>query len=104
MTGVAHAHRKLLTVISEAKLERDLVRGIESIGVAGYTISDARGRGEQGLRASHWGHSSNIRVEIVCDTPLAERLLARLREKYYEHYAIVMWVVDVEVLRPDKFR
>ena len=60
--------------------------------------------GDNGVRASHWGHSSNIRVEIVCDTPLAERLLSRLREKYYEHYAIVMWVQDVEVLRPDKFR
>jgi hypothetical protein len=56
------------------------------------------------LRASHWGHSSNIRVEIVCDTPLAELVLTKLREKYYEHYAIVMWVQDVEVLRPDKFR
>jgi hypothetical protein len=56
------------------------------------------------VRASHWGHSANIRVEVVCDTPLAERVLARLREKYYANYAIVMWVQDVEVLRPDKFR
>jgi hypothetical protein len=31
-------------------------------------------------------------------------VLTKLREKYYEHYAIVMWVQDVEVLRPDKFR
>ena len=79
-------------------------RELDALGVAGYTVSDARGRGDKGLRASHWGHSSNIRVEIVCDTSLAERVLARLREKYYAHYAIVMWVVDVEVLRPDKFR
>jgi len=104
MTGAAQTHRKLLTVITESNLENDLVREIEALGVAGYTISDARGRGEQGIRASHWGHSSNIRLEVVCDTPLAERLLTRLREKYYEHYAIVMWVVDVEVLRADKFR
>jgi len=104
MTGVAASHRKLLTVITEANLERDLVREIEAEGVGGYTISDVRGRGDKGVRASHWGHSSNIRVEIVCDTPLAERLLSRLREKYYEHYAFVMLVQDVEVLRPDKFR
>lgn len=104
MTGVAASHRKLVTVITESSLERDLVREIESLGVAGYTVSDARGRGDKGVRASHWGHSSNIRVEIVCDTPLAERVLERLRERYYEHYAIVMWVQDVEVLRPDKFR
>ena len=104
MTGLADSNRKLVTVITEANLERDLVRELDALGVAGYTVSDARGRGDKGLRASHWGHSSNIRVEIVCDTPLAERVLARLREKYYAHYAIVMWVVDVEVLRPDKFR
>jgi hypothetical protein len=104
MTGLAQTHRTLLTVITESNLERDLVREIETLGVRGYTISDARGRGDKGLRASHWGHSSNIRVEIVCDTPLAELVLTKLREKYYEHYAIVMWVQDVEVLRPDKFR
>lgn len=104
MTGVAASHRKLVTVITESTLERDLLREIESLGVGGYTVSDARGRGDKGVRASHWGHSSNIRVEIVCDTPLAERVLERLRERYYEHYAIVMWVQDVEVLRADKFR
>ena len=104
MTGLADSHRKLVTVITEANLERDLVRELDALGVAGYTVSDARGRGDKGLRASHWGHSSNIRVEIVCDTSLAERVLARLREKYYAHSALVRWVVDVEVLRPDKFR
>jgi len=104
MTGLADSHRKLVTVITEANLERDLIRELDALGVAGYTVTDARGRGDKGLRASHWGHSSNIRVEIVCDTPLAELVLTKLREKYYEHYAIVMWVQDVEVLRPDKFR
>ena len=43
MTGAAQTHRKLLTVITESNLERDLVREIESLGVGGYTISDARG-------------------------------------------------------------
>jgi nitrogen regulatory protein PII len=104
MTGNAQTVRKLLTVITESGLERDLTRELDSLGVGGYTITDARGRGEKGTRLSSWGHSGNIRVEIVCDTPLAERVLERLRAKYYEHFAIVMWVHDVEVLRPDKFR
>jgi len=77
MTAAAQAHRKLLTVITESNLERNLVREIEALGVAGYTISNVRGRGDKGLRASRWGHSSNIRIEIVCDTPLAERVLER---------------------------
>ena len=104
MTGAAQTQRKLLTVITEANLERDLTRELDALGVGGYTITDARGRGEQEARRSSWGHTGNIRVEVVCDTPLAEHLLGRLRDKYYEHYSIVMWVQEVEVLRPGKFR
>lgn len=103
MTGPAQTIRKLVTVITEASLERDLTRELDGLGAGGYTITDARGRGEHGTRSSAWGHSGNIRVEVICDTPLAERLLTRLREKYYQHYAIVLFVQDVEVLRPDKF-
>ena len=103
MTGVAQSHRKLLTVITESNLERDLVRELEALGVGGYTISDARGRGDQGVRASHWGHSSNIRVEVVCEPALAERVATRLRERYYDHYAMILFLQDVSVLRPDKF-
>ena len=103
MTGPAQTLRKLVTCITEASLERELSREIESLGVRGYTITDVRGRGEQGARSSSWGHTGNVRVEVVCDVPLAERLLSRLREKYAAHYAMVLWVQDVEVMRPDKF-
>jgi hypothetical protein len=47
MTGLADSHRKLVTVITEANLERDLVRELDALGVAGYTVSDARGRGDK---------------------------------------------------------
>jgi hypothetical protein len=44
--------RRLLTVITEAALERELIAEIESLGARGYTISDARGKGSRGLRSS----------------------------------------------------
>jgi hypothetical protein len=28
---------------------------------------------------------------------------ARLRERYYDHYAMILFMHDVSVLRPDKF-
>jgi nitrogen regulatory protein PII len=103
MTGIAQHIRKLVTIITEATLEKELIREIEQLGIKGYTITDARGRGDRGRRASSWGHSGNIRVEIICDTVHAEPLISRLREKYYDNFAMVMFVHDVEVLRPDKF-
>jgi len=95
--------RRLLTVVTEAVLERDLVTELESLGVRGYTITEARGKGSRGRRQSDWAQEGNIRIEIVCEPALADRVAARLRERYYDHYAMILFLQDVSVLRPDKF-
>jgi hypothetical protein len=96
-------NRRLLTIVTEAVLERELLAEFELLGVRGYTITDARGRGSRGTRKSDWSQEGNIRVEIVCEPALAERVAARLRERYYDHYAMILFMQDVSVLRPDKF-
>jgi len=95
--------RRLLTVVTEAVLERELVAELESLGVRGHTITDARGRGSRGRRQSDWAQDGNIRIEVVCEPALAERVAARLRERYYDHYAMILFMQDVNVLRPEKF-
>ncbi len=95
--------RRLLTVVTEAVLERELVAELDALGVRGYTITDARGKGSRGQRQSDWSQEGNIRVEIVCEPALAERIALRLRERYYDHYAMILFLQDVSVLRPDKF-
>lgn len=95
--------RRLLTVITEASIERSLISDLKAFGARGYTITDARGQGHRGKRALDWEHSGNIRLEVICDAALADRLAAHLRERYYDHYAMILFVQDVEVLRPEKF-
>jgi hypothetical protein len=95
--------RRLLTIVTEAVLERELVAEIEALGVRGYTITDARGKGSRGRRRSDWAQEGNIRVEVVCEAELAERVAGHLRDRYYDHYAMVLFLQDVSVLRPDKF-
>lgn len=95
--------RKLLTIVTEAVLESTLVHFIEEHHAHGYTITDARGKGSRGVRGAGWEASSNIRIEVVCDAATAEGLAARLREHYYADYAMILFLSDVEVLRPGKF-
>jgi hypothetical protein len=95
--------RRLLTIVTEASLERELLRELESLGASGYTITDARGRGGRGKRASGWAYGANIRVEVVCEAELAARIAGRLRDRWYDDYAMILFVQDVEVLRPEKF-
>lgn len=95
--------RKLLTVITEAALEGRLTADIERLGAHGYTVSDARGKGHRGVRDSHWSQSANIRVEVVCDETTARAIAGHLRERYYDNFAMILWLGDVEVLRQEKF-
>jgi len=95
--------RTLLTVICEAALEKKLVSDLESLGAPGWTISDARGRGGRGVRSAGWDTEGNIRVEIICARDLAERIAEHLQARYYANFAMVCYLAQVEVLRPEKF-
>lgn len=95
--------RTLLTVITEAAIEESLLRDLERLGVRGYTVSDARGRGGRGVRDATWGEVSNIRLEVICQRALAESALNHIQIHYYANYAMVAFLQDVEILRPRKF-
>lgn len=95
--------RTLLTVITEAALEAALLRDIERLGAHGYTVTDARGKGSRGVRDAGWEASSNIRVEVLCDTTTAESIAAHLQQHYYANYAMILFMSEVNVLRPEKF-
>jgi len=71
--------------------------------VRGYTVWDARGRGNRGMRDGSWTESVNIRIEMVCPRSQAEAVLGYLQARYYADYAMVGFLQDVEVLRPGKF-
>ena len=95
--------RKLLTIVAEAALEQRLVKDLERLGAHGHTITDARGKGSRGVRSAAWDRSGNIRVEVVCDAATADAIATDLRDRYYDNYAMILFISDVEVLRPEKF-
>jgi nitrogen regulatory protein PII len=95
--------RALLTVITEAAIEQTLLRDLQRLGVRGYTVSDARGRGSRGVRNAAWAEAANIRIEIICPRAQAESVLEHMQQRYYANYAMVAFLADVEILRPDKF-
>jgi len=94
---------QILNIVTEAALESRLIKEVESLGAKGYTISDVRGKGSRGVRSARWEASSNIRIEIICDSQIAQTISLALKEKYYDDYAMVIFSHDVNVMRTDKF-
>jgi nitrogen regulatory protein PII len=94
---------KLVTIITEAVIERDVTHDLEKLGARGYTITEARGLGAQGHRTSSWEQNANIRIEVICDMAVATRIVTNLRQRFYPDYAMVIYLSDIDVLRPEKF-
>jgi nitrogen regulatory protein PII len=95
--------RKLVTIITESVLEPKLIRDVTKLGASGYTITDARGKGNRGVRSAAWEQASNIRIEIVCETAIADAIAEHVKKKYYSDYAMIVTLSNVQVLRPEKF-
>ncbi len=93
---------KKVTVVCQENLREDLIRDLKALGARGYTLSEAYGEGEHGLRMNFW-EGRNIRLELIMSEPLCERVLAYITEHYLEKYAIIVYVENVEVVRGEKF-
>ncbi len=98
----AHA-RKLLVIIAESALERRLSEDAMRLGAHGYTVMDVRGAGARGNRNGDWEADRTVRLEIICDERVARAIATHVQQAYFPHYAVTLFLSDVEVLRPDKF-
>jgi nitrogen regulatory protein P-II 2 len=95
--------KKLLVIICEAALERDLLADIRHFGAHGYTLSEVRGGGRRGNREAVWEADRSIEVKVICDPAVADRLAEHVLSTYAPNYALTMFTADVGVFRPQKF-
>ncbi|RTI12943.1 transcriptional regulator [Thermus scotoductus] len=93
---------KLVTIVAESILEKKLVEEIKRLGAKGYTVVPARGEGSRGMRSLDW-EGQNIRLETIVPEEVALRILARLQEAYFPHYAVIAYVENVWVVRGEKY-
>ena len=94
---------KLVVLICEEALESIVLPELLAAGAKGYTVIDARGRGNRGVRDARWPASANVRIEALCSEPVARRILQMVHTKYSDNYGLVIYMVDAVVIRGDKF-
>lgn len=93
---------KRITVVAEAIITEKLQADFLRLGASGYTTTKAEGRGSRGVRASDW-EGRNSKIETIVTATVAKKILDHLNAHYFEHYAVIAYSHDVEVIRGDKF-
>lgn len=97
------AQMKLLTIVTEASLERRLSEDLESRGARGWTVVEARGHGAHGDTEDDMLGSGNVRLEIVATADVVDGLVTHLRDTYFAHWSMIVFTHPVDVVRSEKF-
>jgi nitrogen regulatory protein P-II 2 len=94
--------RQILTVIAEAAVEARLIADVKRLGAKGYSIGHVRG---EGRTVSHLQdlNGPSVRLEAILTEEVAAAILAHLAAEYFGRYAVVAWVMPVNVMRPERF-
>jgi nitrogen regulatory protein P-II 2 len=93
---------RLVTIIGEAVLERRLLAELPRLGATGWSLGRVDGQGSRGVRSTGW-EGPNLRLEAVVTAEVADAILDHLVAEYFDHFAIIAYVSEVEVVRGDKY-
>lgn len=95
---------KLVTVVGETVVMDDVAEEGLKLGATGYTKSEVDGHGSRSARnvASTTG-ARTMKVEFVVPETVASKILAHVSDTYFEHYAIIAWLSDVQVVRGEQY-
>ena len=93
---------KIVTIVTERILEARLLRKLEELGAKGYTLTQATGKGSRGVRASEW-EGPDTRIETLVSEEVSQKIVEYLSDRFFEHYAVIVYVQDADVVRGDKY-
>ncbi|MEI6231952.1 MAG: transcriptional regulator [Planctomycetota bacterium] len=93
---------KIVTIIAETVLADKIAGDLMRLGAKGYTVTEARGEGSRHLRAGEIP-GQNIKIESVVSELVAARIVDHVAQEYFSHYAVIVYVSDVAVVRGEKY-
>ena len=91
-----------VTIVTESLLKERIITLVRKHGATGFTITLVEGEGSRGVRASDW-EGRNVKLETLVSSETADAILEELGDTYFEDFAVIAWLSEVNVLRGGKF-
>jgi nitrogen regulatory protein PII len=93
---------KRVVIIGDNTVEHRLLAEIEAFGATGYTCYAVRGKGTRGIRPRH-AEPGNTKIEVISTREIAQQIIEHVAKNYFDKYAMIAFLDDVEVLQGQKF-
>jgi hypothetical protein len=92
-----------VTVYADSALEQHLLETFLRLGSTGYTIIECRGKGEHQVIEDPYTGVSRVRIELLVQPAVAERIMEHLADPGYKTHALAACVETVEVAATEHF-
>jgi len=93
---------KRVVIIGDNTVEHRLLAEIQARGATGYTCYPVSGKGARGIRPRH-GEPGNTKIEVIATPEVARDIIEHVAQNYFDNYAMIAFMDDVEVLQGQKF-
>ncbi len=93
---------KRITIIRDETVRYRIVKEVQELGATGYTEFLVGGKGDRGIRSRH-GEPPNAKIEVVATPEVAQKILDHIADHYFDDYAMIAFIDDVQVVRGAKF-
>ena len=94
---------KLVTVVGETLIMEDIAKEGMKLGATGYTLAEVIGQGSRSSRNVTTTGAKTMKLEFVVPSEVAAAILTHVSHEYFEHYAIIAWLSDVQVVRGEQY-
>ncbi len=95
---------KLLSIITNDSMQERLECMFKKYDISGFTILQATGEGSSGMESAMSGFDGNILVKVIVTESQLQILLESVERKLQKGYHLTVFVSDVEVITPEKFK
>ena len=94
---------KLLTITCEILAQKNIIEILSKHKITGYTTYEVSGNGARGLRGEGLTNEKNVKIEIILREEKLQDIVEEVSRTLFANFAVVLYVSDVGVLRPEKF-
>ncbi len=102
--SLAKHPKTLLTIVTEAVLERTVVREARERGAQNWLVTEVLSAGSrEGVREGGWTAERTVKIQLICEPAIADAIAEALLVGYSAHYSLAIWFDGVSVLRPERY-
>jgi len=94
---------KLLTITCEILAQKNIIEILKKHDLDAYTIYEVEGNGSRRLRGQGLRTEKNVKIEIIMREEKLQDVVEEISRTLFANFAIVLYVIDVGVVRTEKF-